>query len=304
MRLFIAAAARGSAVRARQRGNAARILRRLRLARPAIASPRSKATRVANSTTLPHEQIVIRSAATGRVLATIDPCAGCDYSGLAFAPDGRLAFLEREARSTHAADARRRQAAPVTLADDQRHRAGAALLARRPAHRAAGHLRRAQGSGRDPGRRPPGRRNRRDRMTSSGSPIVPASGGTLTPVSPADRYVYEYDWTPDGSGFVVTPRIGNGDNNWWIAELDRIDAATGAVHRIAAPKMQMNQPRVSPDGRTVAFIGGHHERLRLGRRRRLHGADRRRRAGRPHARLSRHASPRCCGAGPAWSARR
>ena len=32
--------------------------------------------------------------------------------------------------------------------------------------------------------------------------------------------------------------------------------ASGAVTRIAAPKMQMNFPRVSPDGRTVAFIGG------------------------------------------------
>jgi dipeptidyl aminopeptidase/acylaminoacyl peptidase len=86
--------------------------------------------------------------------------------------------------------------------------------------------------------------------------IVAATGGTITPVSPADRYVYEYDWTPDGSGFVATSAIGNGDDNWWIAELDRIDGATGAVQRIAAPKIQMNQPRVSPDGRTVAFIGG------------------------------------------------
>ena len=75
-------------------------------------------------------------------------------------------------------------------------------------------------------------------------------------LSPADRYVYEYDWIPDGSGFVVTSALGNGDNNWWIAELDRIDAGTGAVRRIAAPRTQLNQPRVSPDGRTVAFIGG------------------------------------------------
>jgi dipeptidyl aminopeptidase/acylaminoacyl peptidase len=86
--------------------------------------------------------------------------------------------------------------------------------------------------------------------------IAPASGGPLTLVTPADRYVYEYDWTPDGSGFVGTSALGNGDDNWWIAELDRFDATTGAVQKIAAPAMQMNQPRVSPDGRTVAFIGG------------------------------------------------
>ena len=59
-----------------------------------------------------------------------------------------------------------------------------------------------------------------------------------------------------GSGFVATSARGNGDNNWWVATLDRIDAANGAVTRIAAPAMQLDFPRVSPDGRTVAFIGG------------------------------------------------
>jgi dipeptidyl aminopeptidase/acylaminoacyl peptidase len=75
-------------------------------------------------------------------------------------------------------------------------------------------------------------------------------------VSPADRYVYEYDWLPNGTGFVATSARGNGDNNWWVASLDRIDLASGAVTPIAAPATQLNFPRVSPDGRTVAFIGG------------------------------------------------
>ncbi len=86
--------------------------------------------------------------------------------------------------------------------------------------------------------------------------IVSLTGGPLRPVSPADRYVYEYDWLPDGSGFVATSARGNGDNNWWIASLGRIDLATGSLSPIAAPAMQLNFPRVSPDGRTVAFIGG------------------------------------------------
>ena len=70
------------------------------------------------------------------------------------------------------------------------------------------------------------------------------------------RYVYEYDWTPDGRGFVATTALGNGDNNWWVATLDAIDAQSGAVRSIARPATQLNQPRVSPDGRTVAYIGG------------------------------------------------
>ena len=70
--------------------------------------------------------------------------------------------------------------------------------------------------------------------------VIPLAGGTLRPVSPADRYVYEFDWIPDGSGFVTTSAEGNGDDNWWVATLDRVDLASGALTRIAAPPMQMN----------------------------------------------------------------
>src|SRR5690348_3461306 len=56
-----------------------------------IASIESDA--VADSTTRAHGKIVIRSASTGQPIATVDPCAECNYSGLTFGPDGRLAFI-------------------------------------------------------------------------------------------------------------------------------------------------------------------------------------------------------------------
>ncbi len=86
--------------------------------------------------------------------------------------------------------------------------------------------------------------------------VVPTGGGEVKLVSPNDTYVYEYDWTPDSKGFVVTSAKGNGDNNWWVATLGHVDEASGKLRIIAAPKMQMNAPHVSPDGSTVAFIGG------------------------------------------------
>src|SRR5215831_8133674 len=49
--------------------------------------------------------------------------------------------------------------------------------------------------------------------------------GKLKQVSPADLYVYEYDWSPDGKRFAATGAHGSGDNNYWIAELYTIDAA-------------------------------------------------------------------------------
>jgi dipeptidyl aminopeptidase/acylaminoacyl peptidase len=86
--------------------------------------------------------------------------------------------------------------------------------------------------------------------------VVSNSGGDFKLVSPSDTFIYEYDWTPDGKGFVVTSAKGNGDNNWWIATLGHVDAESGKLRVLAAPKMQMNMPHVSPDGKTVAFIGG------------------------------------------------
>ena len=77
-----------------------------------------------------------------------------------------------------------------------------------------------------------------------------------TQVSPEDVYVYEYDWLPDSSGWIGTAAHGSGDNNWWIARLYRIDAASGNMREIYKPKWQIAEPQVSPDGKRVALIEG------------------------------------------------
>ncbi len=75
-------------------------------------------------------------------------------------------------------------------------------------------------------------------------------------VSPPDLYVYEYDWRPDG-GFVATAAHGNGDSNWWVARLYAFEPS-GAVRTLftPGPREQLAAPVVSPDGRSVGFIGG------------------------------------------------
>src|SRR4029077_14909020 len=42
--------------------------------------------------------------------------------------------------------------------------------------------------------------------------VVDIATGKLRQVSPADTYVYQYDWAPDGLNFVVSSALGNGDN--------------------------------------------------------------------------------------------
>ena len=78
----------------------------------------------------------------------------------------------------------------------------------------------------------------------------------LMQVTPADIYVYEYDWTPDSRGWAAIAAHGSGDNNWWIARLYTVDAKDGEMHEIYKPKWQIAEPHVSPDGKSVAFIEG------------------------------------------------
>ena len=79
---------------------------------------------------------------------------------------------------------------------------------------------------------------------------------SVAQITPVDIYVYEYDWLPDSQGWVATAAHGSGDANWYIARLYRIDAHSGEMREIYAPKWQIAEPLVSPDGKNVAFIEG------------------------------------------------
>jgi dipeptidyl aminopeptidase/acylaminoacyl peptidase len=85
---------------------------------------------------------------------------------------------------------------------------------------------------------------------------IDLSTNSLAQVTPSDMYVYEYDWSPDGQSWVASAAHGEGDANWYVAHLYRVDARSGEMHDIYAPKMQIAEPRISPDGKNVAFIEG------------------------------------------------
>ena len=74
-------------------------------------------------------------------------------------------------------------------------------------------------------------------------------------ITPADTYVYEYDWSPDSSHLAYTASRGNGDNNWWIARLYSV-TVMGGVKLLNQPSLQIANPRWSPDGKQIAYIGG------------------------------------------------
>ncbi|MBV8298081.1 MAG: S9 family peptidase [Candidatus Eremiobacteraeota bacterium] len=100
--------------------------------------------------------------------------------------------------------------------------------------------------------------------------VIPAGGGALRLLGPKDLNVYDYDWSPEGTKFITTAAHGNGDANWWIAELYTIDLKSDVSHPVTLsdhrdvtlssskgpPQSQIASPRWSGDGKWIAYIGG------------------------------------------------
>jgi dipeptidyl aminopeptidase/acylaminoacyl peptidase len=210
----------------------------------------------------PHPVVVVRNRTDGAVVARYDPCPVCFYSGAAWSPDGQaLAFvsLDRKTRAAtlqvvRAGKAEDAFSFPGLLETPRWSPDGrtlAVLATERPrkmtgATQAGAPIVGEIGGVTD-----------EQRIAILPAPIPGKPGGPLKFLSPADTFIYEYDWAPDGKAFVATEAKGDGDNNWWVAKLAAV-GLDGSFREIADPGVQMKWPRVSPDGKSVTFIGGLH----------------------------------------------
>ena len=93
--------------------------------------------------------------------------------------------------------------------------------------------------------------------------VVPATGGTVSEITPYPVFVYEYDWSQSGNRVAYVGAPPPGRDNWWVAKLYTqtyggparvvLDPSTvkGSLHGL-----QIALPRWSPNGSRIALIGG------------------------------------------------
>ena len=88
--------------------------------------------------------------------------------------------------------------------------------------------------------------------------VVDPASATAHQTSPANMYVYEYDWSPDSRNFAFTAAPGSGDNNWWTAQIYTMPSLGGEMKSVYKPPVerQLAEPRWTPDGKSILFIGG------------------------------------------------
>ena len=93
---------------------------------------------------------------------------------------------------------------------------------------------------------------------------APSDGGALRQLTSGKwsvgagelRGPLAFDWTPDGKSIVFpAARDFDADLSYERSQLLVVDVAAGAVRELVSAKGQWGLPKVSPDGKTVAFTG-------------------------------------------------
>src|SRR5215469_316873 len=203
--------------------------------------------------------VAARSGAGKPIRLTAGPPAGhYDEGNIAWSPDGRqLAFLSDAARggqrqvyisNLNASPAQKLTNVKGFLGDAKWSPDGKAIavLFTENATRAAGPL----------VAETPETGEIKDAFVEQRLAIIDLASRRLRQVTPADTYTYEYDWAPDSKTILLTAAKGNGDNNWYVAELFSVDTSAEKMNSIFKPSLQIGRPAVSPDGKSVAFISG------------------------------------------------
>jgi dipeptidyl aminopeptidase/acylaminoacyl peptidase len=86
--------------------------------------------------------------------------------------------------------------------------------------------------------------------------VVPAAGGTPRQLTDGEWHHNGVEWTRDGREILFTAnRVPDAEYQWRESDIYAVNVETRAIRQLTTRKGPDNNPRVSPDGKLVAYTG-------------------------------------------------
>jgi dipeptidyl aminopeptidase/acylaminoacyl peptidase len=85
--------------------------------------------------------------------------------------------------------------------------------------------------------------------------VLDVATGAARAASPPDLWIHEFSASPDGRSFAAIAS-SRSRPNYFEAKLVTFDAGAPEARVLWAPKLQLGDPRFSPDGSAIAVVGG------------------------------------------------
>lgn len=86
--------------------------------------------------------------------------------------------------------------------------------------------------------------------------VAPATGGTPRQLTDGQWHHNGVEWTPDGTQILFSSnRVADAEYQWRESDIYAVNVDTGAIKQLTTRKGPDGNPRVSPDGKRVAYVG-------------------------------------------------
>ena len=85
--------------------------------------------------------------------------------------------------------------------------------------------------------------------------VIDTSGGAPRRLTNPPREYHSIDWSPDGGEIAAVSNLDHDPDYFYNQDLVAISAADGSIRRITATESAEYQPKFSPDGKQIVFLG-------------------------------------------------
>ena len=85
--------------------------------------------------------------------------------------------------------------------------------------------------------------------------VIDVAGGTPKALTTGPREYHSIDWSPDGREILAVSNLDHDPDSFYNQDVVAISPGSGAIRRITTTESAEYQPKFSPDGKQIVFLG-------------------------------------------------